>query len=87
MNRQLLLTTPESDIQWSMRFYNDYTVDVYDSKDNLIATHEWQLKYETVFVNKGCGWWEVDNMIKHEGDRCRFYAELFYAIVEHELLS
>lgn len=86
-NRTLLLTSPESNIQWELRFYSDNTVDMVDGQQRVLGTYKWLMKHETVYVDRGTGYYPVDNMIRNEEDRCRFYAELFYAIAEQELLS
>jgi hypothetical protein len=86
-DRVLLLTTPPSSVQWEMHFYNNQTVDMTDNKGNVLGTYPWTMQHETVYVNRGTGWWPVDNLIANETDRCHFYAELFYALAEQELLA
>ena len=84
-SKQLLMTIPESQVHWEMRLYTDYSIEYYDS-GTLLDTYTWKMANETVYVQRGGGWWPIDNMILREDDRCNFYADLFYAIAEYELL-
>ena len=64
-----------------MKFYTDNTVRI-----ESVGSFTWMLLDETIYISNGDERWPVD-MSMSEENRCAFYAELFYAIAEQELLA
>jgi hypothetical protein len=66
---------------WGMSFYTDNTVCIKN-----VGPLTWILKDETLYISNGCERWPID-ITMSDSNIGAFYADLFYAIAEQELLS
>lgn len=86
-SKTILLTFQETNNRWGHRYFIDGTMEMFDSQDRVLNTYKWKMEDQTVYLLLTDKWWPADSHIDNEDDRCAFYADLFYAIAEQELLS